>query len=94
MNIFKKIFKRKKKYDEISDLDNLEKNLPSVPGEKSSETQKLEEQSEKIHMDNMKAKLDLILTDLDNIKTQNRMVQERLKNMEKTLAEMKGIRYY
>lgn len=94
MNIFKKIFKKKKKYDELSDLDSLEKNLPSTPGENTPEKQKLEKQSEKINMDNMKAKLDLILTDLDNIKTQNRVVQERLKNMEKTLAEMKGIRYY
>ncbi len=90
MNIFKKIFGRKKrKRRDISDLDNLSKKLPPIPEEKKSK-----DQEERIHMDNLKARLDLILTELDNIKIQNRTMTERIKNIEKTLAEMKGIKYY
>jgi len=43
---------------------------------------------------NLRAKLDLLLTEMDSIKTQNQMINERLKAIEKTLAEMRGIRYY
>ena len=51
-------------------------------------------ESEKIHSDNIRVKLDLIMTELDNIKTQNHMMNERLKGIEKKLVEMRGIRYY
>jgi len=53
-----------------------------------------QEQQSKIRMDNVKTKLDMVLTDLDNLKTQNQMTNERLKNIEKILADMKGIKYY
>jgi hypothetical protein len=86
MSIFKKIFGRKKKRK----FEDLEKELPPIPEEKK----KKRVDEEKIHMDNVKARLDLILTELDNIKIQNKVMTERIKNMEKTLAEMKGIRYY
>jgi len=43
---------------------------------------------------NLNAKLDLLLTKMENINLQNRTIEERLKAIEKTLAEMRGIRYY
>ncbi len=43
---------------------------------------------------NVRAKLDLLLTEMDSLKTQNQMINERLKAIEKMLAEMRGIRYY
>jgi len=47
-----------------------------------------------MEMSNLKAKLDLLLTQIENISLQNRTIDERLKAIEKTLAEMRGIRYY
>jgi len=49
---------------------------------------------ERAEMTNVRAKLDLLLTELDSIKTQNQMINERLKAIEKALAEIRGIRYY
>ena len=49
---------------------------------------------EKADMTNVRAKLDLLLTEMDSIKTQNQMIHERLKGIEKVLAEIRGIRYY
>ena len=49
---------------------------------------------EQVEMTNVKAKLDLILTEMDSIRIQNRNIDERLKSIEKTLAEMRGIKYY
>jgi len=46
------------------------------------------------NLENIKAKIDLLVTQMDNIKTQNENINERLKNIEKTLNQMKGIRYY
>ncbi len=48
----------------------------------------------RIDIDNVRAKLDLILTEMDSLKTQNQMINERLKAIEKVLADMRGIRYY
>jgi len=48
----------------------------------------------KVDMGNVRAKLDLLLTEMDSLKTQNQMINERLKAIEKLLAEMRGIRYY
>jgi len=96
MSIFKKIRAkfRKKKYDDLSNLGDISEKLPPVPEGQQPMSQELQEQQNKIRMDNVKAKLDLILTDLDNLKTQNQMTNERLKNIEKILADMKGIKYY
>jgi len=49
---------------------------------------------EDIDVSNVKAKLDLLLTQMESIKIQNKNVEERLKVIEKMLADMKGIRYY
>ena len=96
MSIFKKIKGkfRKKKYDDLSDLDNISEKLPPIPEEQQAVSTELQGQQDKIRMDNVKVKLDLVLTDLDNLKTQNQMTNERLKNIEKILADMKGIKYY
>jgi len=45
-------------------------------------------------MSNIKAKIDLLLTEINSIKTQNQTISERLRTIERTLAEMRGIRYY
>ena len=45
-------------------------------------------------MTNIKAKMDLLLTEINSIKTQNQTINERLRSIERTLAEMRGIRYY
>lgn len=58
-----------------------------LPSTKTPET-------ESIDVSNIKAKLDLLLTQIENVKIQNKNVEERLKSIEKMLAEMKGIRYY
>jgi hypothetical protein len=49
---------------------------------------------ERAEITNVRAKLDLLLTEIDSIKTQNQMINERLKAIEKTLGEIRGIRYY
>jgi len=49
---------------------------------------------EDIDVSNIKAKLDLLLTQMESVKIQNKNVEERLKSIEKMLAEMRGIRYY
>ena len=51
-------------------------------------------EKETADISNMRAKMDLLLTEIDSIKIQNRTIDERLRNIEKLLAEMKGIRYY
>ncbi|OGI15195.1 hypothetical protein A3K63_03650 [Candidatus Micrarchaeota archaeon RBG_16_49_10] len=49
----------------------------------------------RIEMDNVRAKLDLILTDLSSIKVQNQNVLERLKALEEaSKPSQKAIRYY
>jgi len=45
-------------------------------------------------MSNIRAKIDLLLTNMDSIKTQNQTINERLRSIEKALAELRGIRYY
>jgi len=60
---------------------------PLEPTEKYSEKETAE-------ITNIRAKIDLLLTEIDSIKIQNRTIDERLRNIEKLMAEMKGIRYY
>jgi len=45
-------------------------------------------------MSNIRAKIDLLLTEMDSIKTQNQTISERLRSIEKALAELRGVRYY
>jgi len=51
-------------------------------------------EKETAEITNIRAKIDLLLTEIDSIKIQNRTIDERLRNIEKNLAEMRGIRYY
>ena len=51
-------------------------------------------ETKQAEMSNIKAKIDLLLTEMDSIKTQNQTINERLRSIERTLAEMRGIRYY
>lgn len=87
MSIFsriKGIFRRKEKPEIPSEEIGVEM---IKPGPEVARIQK-------ITMDNLNARLDLIMTELDSIKTQNRTINERLKAMEKILTEMRGIKYY
>ncbi|MCD6226560.1 MAG: hypothetical protein J7J93_02070 [Candidatus Aenigmarchaeota archaeon] len=92
-------FKRKKKTDDLfSDLEKLDiektpkesKEIKQSQTKTSSQTQL----SQNSDFENIKAKLDLLLTEIDSLKTQNQNINEKLKSIEKTLADMKGIRYY
>ena len=97
MSIFGKIKNkfRRKKYKDLPDLDKLTKNLPPIPENiQATKSPELQEQEQMIRMDNVKSRLDLVLTELDNLKIQNKLMTERLKNIEKTLADMRGIKYY
>lgn len=38
--------------------------------------------------ENLKAKMDLILTQMDSLKVQNETLKERIKNVEKSVAEI------
>jgi len=44
--------------------------------------------------DNIKTKVDLLLSEMDHLKTQNQIITEQLKKIERKLSETKGIRYY
>ena len=60
---------------------------PLAPPRLTPETQRIDDS-------NLKAKIDLLITQMDSIKTQNKMIDERLKTIEKKLTETRGIRYY
>ena len=51
-------------------------------------------ETKRAEMSNIRAKIDLLLTEMDSIKTQNQTINERLRSIEKALAELRGIRYY
>lgn len=50
--------------------------------------------TERADITNLRAKIDLLITEVDSIRTQNQMINEKLKAIEKALADMRGIRYY
>ncbi|HDJ96469.1 MAG TPA: hypothetical protein ENG45_00150 [Candidatus Aenigmarchaeota archaeon] len=56
--------------------------LPPLPKRESLDTQSL------------KAKIDLLITQVENLKVQSENINERLKMVEKLLEEMRRIRYY
>ena len=51
-------------------------------------------EAKQAEMSNIRAKIDLLLTEINSIKTQNQTISERLRMIEKSLAELRGIRYY
>ena len=86
MGIFSRIigiFRRRKREIPPEEI----KPVSEVPGLEAAEAQK-------ITMENIKARLDLVIAELDSVKTQNQAINERLKTMEKILTEMRGIKYY
>lgn len=86
MGIFDKIFKKKNK-DLMTE--------PLLPVEKVSSPLPLETQQidpTKSIIEGVRVKLDLVLTEIDNLKIQNQMINERLKSIERKLEE-KPIRY-
>ncbi len=78
------IFKRKKK----KELPPLEE-LPKIPEVSPTPEKKLEESS----VENLKVKMDLILTHLDSLKTQYEALNERIKNIEKMVEEIRSYYY-
>jgi len=89
-------FRRKKKKDD--DLfAEFEKMKKEKTPEKTSSTQaqpKTQQTTSSSDIGNLRAKLDLILTEIDSVKTQNQNMNERLKAIEKAIIDMKGIKYY
>lgn len=77
------IFKREKK-----ELPPLEE-LPKIPEALPTPEKKLEEGS----MENLKIKIDLVLTHLDSLKTQYEALNERIKNIEKMVEEIRSYYY-
>lgn len=41
-------------------------------------------------IENLKAKMDLVLTQLDSLRVQNETLSERIKNIEKLVTEIRG----
>lgn len=79
MGIFgriKGIFRRKKK------------ELPPVPAEATRLAKP--PTTEAATMENMKAKMDLMMTHLDSLKVQNETLNERIKNIERLVTEIRG----
>lgn len=87
-------FKRKKKDDDLfSKLEKIEKK-EGTKKEVSAPATPTHPQTSSSDISNLRAKLDLVLTEIDSIKTQNQTINERLKAIEKALIDMKGIKYY
>lgn len=80
MGIFSKltgIFKRKKK-------DDILKDLPPLP----PLTTKTDITSESATVGNVKARMDLVLTQMDSLRVQYETMSERLANIEKMIKEL------
>jgi len=80
-------FKKKEK-------DLLEPTLPEIKPEikpEPPETPQID--LSKTSIDTVKIKLDLVLTEIDNLKTLNQMLNERLKAIERKLDQKTSIRY-
>lgn len=88
MGLLDKIFKKKNK-DVLNEPVDIE---PKIPQSTFLPPEPQQVDSNKAIMDTVKVKLDLVLTEIDNLKTQNQMINERLKLIERKLDE-KPIRY-
>ena len=84
MSIFTKIKNifRREKPPELPPTEEL----PEEPVEEVKEGSEVRS----AEISNLRIKLDLILTELDNIKTQNRMIDEKLKTIEKIIVEKRS----
>ncbi len=68
--------------------------IPTAPSSLEPMTSPKPTERENIEITNVGAKIDLLLTKMENLSVQNKTIEERLKAIEKALAEMRGIRYY
>jgi len=68
--------------------------LPPEPLSRPRFGSELMPETKQAEMSNIRAKIDLLLTEMDSIKTQNQTINERLRSIERALAELRGIRYY
>jgi hypothetical protein len=68
--------------------------LPPASMEPLASTQRYTSETEKIDMINMRAKLDLIITQVDSVRSQNQIISERLNTIERMLAELRGVSRY
>ncbi len=85
-----RIFSRKK--DAPPEMPQIP--LPPVEDISKLEMTQLSDDNKKADMDRIRAKLDLVLTELDSLKILNQTVNERLRNIESKLIENKDkIRY-
>jgi len=104
MGIFdriKRIFKKKEQTEEP-----VETKPPSEPKEEIAEIKEFTPPREFLpeptspqpvqrgFEGDLRTKLDLISTQIDSLRTQNQMIIERLKNLERMIAELRGIKYY
>ena len=69
------------------------KDFPVPPmGPPKTPVPSVEMGAESIEIQNVKAKVDLLLTQLDSLKTQYQIMNERIKNIEQMVEEIRG--YY
>lgn len=97
-DIIRRVFKKEEKAEgtppETPALEEVTPKLPSTIEERPIERPLPPEPSPPAVEVNIRTKLDLISAQIDSLKMQNQMIIERLKNLEKMIAEMRGIRYY
>lgn len=83
LSMFTGIFKKKKSIDEI--LKEVPKDLPNAS---TTGTNNFGAASESATVANVKARMDLVLTQMDSLRVQYESVNERLINIEKMLKEL------
>jgi len=71
-------FKKKEPLPDVGSLPSLPPALPEAPT------------LEKTTMENVKAKIDLVATQLDSLRTQYETLNERIKNIEKVVTEIRS----
>ena len=77
---FKSIFRRKKTEDALSDLGPLPPPVSTYPSGSMS--------MESTASDNMKAKMDLLMTQVEALNVRYETLNERLKNIERMIQEI------
>lgn len=103
MGVFDRIKRIFKKKDQIE--EPIETKSPSEPKEKIGEMKEFTPREflpepappqpvQRGFEGDLRTKLDLISTQIESLRTQNQMIIERLKNLERMIAESRGIKYY
>ena len=76
LGFLKRIFRRREKEEPIPELSAIEERPISL---------------EPATLENLKAKMDLILTQLDSVRVQNETLNERIKTLERILLEIRKL---